>query len=540
MARGRNSRLKKSHTPVEYTQEQIQEVVKCMADPIHFMKNYVYIKHPVQGQILFSLFDYQEVMVNNFMHNRFCINLLPRQVGKTEVISAYLLWFAIFNTDKTILVTSNKSDGAKEIIAKIQNAYEELPHWLKPGIDETSWNKHTCTFDNKSRIISTTTAEDTGRGLAVSLLYCDEFAFVKDHIQEKFWDSIYPTLSTGGSCIISSTPNGDINKFAELWRAAELNAPGNKFVPFTVAWNARPGRDEAFKAAAIAALGLQKWEQEYECQFISNDHTLINTKIVSAIEKQLTGFKPAFVLPNADGINGQPFYKKINRDATYLVGVDPGTGSGKDYSVIQVIEFPSMEQVMEYRTNTVSHVELYNYLKKVLRFLEHFSKEVYFSIENNGVGQGVIALYEADEQAPQKSNFISDEGKNTLGMVTTDKNKMEACLLLKSMFENNSLRFYSMNLLKELKNYKRSKGAYEAKPGATDDCISATLIILKMLKEISIYDARAYHTLYTINLGQNTDEWVQMAYKDAKRSQMPAIDDEEYDDNEVPLPGGVI
>lgn len=532
MARNRNSRLKKSHSQIEYTQDTIAELTKCVEDPVYFMRNYVYIKHPVDGQILFSLFYYQEEMIRNFQGNRFCINLLPRQVGKTECISAYILWFAMFNPDKTIIIASNKADGAKEIISKIQNAYEELPHWLKPGIDESSWNKHTAAFDNKSRIMSFATAGDTGRGYAVSLLYCDEFAFVPDHIQEEFWTSIYPTLSTGGACIISSTPNGDINKFSELWRAAELGA--NEFKPFTVPWNARPGRDEAFKQNVISTFGLQKWQQEYECKFISSDHTLINTEIVTRIEHALKGFQPAFVLPNKH-VEAQPFYKKINRDGTYLIGVDPATGTGADFTVIQVIEFPTMEQVMEYRSNSLSTPEIYNYLKKILTFFEHFSKEVYFSVENNGVGQGILALYEKDENAPPKASLISDaEKKNALGMFTTDKNKMEACLILKNMFESGSMKLYSSVVLKELKSYKRAKGAYEAKKGATDDCISALLIVLKMLKEIATYDEKAYHTLYTINLGIDNMEWVDAVNREINGDR--PLQEEQYDENAEILP----
>lgn len=528
MARSRNSRLKKSHSQTEYGPDQVAELKKCIEDPIYFMKNYVYIKHPVQGQILFNLFDYQETMVENFQKHRFCINLLPRQVGKTECISAYLLWFAMYNSDKTIIIASNKSDSAMEIISKIQNAYEELPSWLKPGIDELSWNKHTCTFDNKSRILSFATAIDTGRTFAVSLLYCDEFAFVKDHIQEEFWTSIFPTLSTGGSCIISSTPNGDTNKFAELWRGAELAT--NIFHAFTVPWNARPGRDDKFKEDIIATFGMQKWLQEYECKFISDDHTLIDTEIISVVEKELKTFKPAFKLPNVND-KEQEFYKKINRDATYFVGVDPGNGSGSDFTAIEVIEFPSMDQIMEYRTNVISHSEIYKYLKKILKFLEHFAKEVYWSVENNGVGQGIIALYEADEKPPEKATLISDDTKKSLGMFTNDKNKMEACLLLKGLFENKNLKLFSPIILKELKHYKRAKGAYEARKGATDDCISAILIILKMLKEVSVFDDRAYHKLYTINLGQTGNDWIEEVYKETKDTQQP----EEYDESEEPL-----
>lgn len=525
MAKSKNIRLKKSHTLVEYTPEQMMEVSKCMDDPIYFMKNYVIIKEPMKGQIPFALFDYQEQMVRNFIEHRFSINLLPRQVGKTEVISAYLLWFVLFHNTKTVIVTSNVLKSAKEIITKISDAYELVPDWLKPGISEDDFNKESLSFDNKSRIIAQSTSKDTGRGYAVSILYCDEFAIVQEHIQKDFYGSVFPVLSTGGQMIISSTAGTDTDLFSEIWRAAELGT--NTFHPFTVPWNARPGRTEAFKQEVISNFGIQRWLREYENVFSSSDTTLIDTKIVSEIEAQIKGLAPAFT------IEEQPFYKKINQDATYLVGVDPGTGTGSDYTVIEVVEFPSMEQVMEYRTNTVSHSEIYAYLKKTLRFLEHFAKEVYFSVESNGVGQGILALYDNDDEQPDKAILISDDKKDALGMFTTDKNKIPSCLLLKNLFESKSLKFYSPIILKELKSYKRSKGSYEAKKGATDDCIAATLIILRILQEISMYDSRAYHKLYTINIGDSSDAWIREAHR---------IDGEEYngkdeyDEQAIPMP----
>lgn len=505
MSKSRNPRLKKAHTQSEYTQEQIIELQKCISDPIYFITKYVYIKHPIRGQILFSLYPYQETMIRNFMDNRFCINLLPRQVGKTETISAYLLWFAIFNSDKTIIITSNKADSSMEIIAKIQNAYEELPHWIKPGIDDSSWNKHMAAFDNKSKIEAVATSADAARGRAVSILYSDEFAFVPAHLQEAFFKSVFPVLSTGGQFIISSTPNGDINKFAELWRGAELG--GNVFHPFTVPWYAPPGRDEKFKEDIIKTFGLQAWLQEYECHFISNEMNLINAMIIAELEKSLASYKPAFQ------IQEQSFFKRINQDATYLVGIDPATGNGKDYSVIQVIEFPSMEQVMEYRTNSVSNVVVYAYLKKVLKFLEHFAKEVYFTVERNGVGVGILSLYEADRNPPEKAVLISEENKEGQGFFTTDKNKIESCLLLKNLFENKQVKLYSTILLKELKSYVRAKGSYSAKEGATDDCIAAILLALKLLKAISNYDPRAYHKLYH-HTNDGSEDWIKAVYGD--------------------------
>lgn len=265
MAIRRKPGLKKGNIDTEFTVYQIDELYKCASDPLYFINNYVYIKHAKRGRIKFAMYDYQEEIIRKYNAEPFNIVLSARQTGKTETSCAFLLWSAIFKPEQTILVASNKSKNAMEIIGKIQYAYEELPDWLKPGIDENSWNKHECSFDNKSRIISTTTSADSGRGMAISLLYVDEFAFVKPHISREFYDSILPTISTGGHMIVSSTPNGDVGQYAELWRGA--NAGTNEFkngITY-VPWNAPPGRDEAFKKRFIGLLGERKWRQEYEC-----------------------------------------------------------------------------------------------------------------------------------------------------------------------------------------------------------------------------------------------------------------------------------
>lgn len=176
---------------------------------------------------------------------------------------AYLLWYAIFKFDKTILIASNKNSNAMEMISRIRFAYENLPHWLKPGIQEDGWNKHSIGFDNGSRIVSTATSEDSGRGMSISLLFLDEFAFVTPAIQDEFWTAIKPTLSTGGACLMTSTPNGDMNIFAQIWRGAQVGA--NSFFPIRVRWDEPPGRDERFKEDEIGDIGERKWLQEYEC-----------------------------------------------------------------------------------------------------------------------------------------------------------------------------------------------------------------------------------------------------------------------------------
>ncbi len=514
----KNPRLKRENTIDSYTNEQVVELARCVKDPVYFIENYVKIKHPIRGLIKFKLYDYQKDMVRSYMNNTYNIVLASRQVGKTETSCAFMLWYSIFNESKTVLVVSNKSSGAKEIIAKIQLAYEELPDWLKPGIQENSWNKHECAFNNKSRIIATTTAPDSGRGLAISLLYADELAFVKPHIADTFWESIQPTLSTGGSCIISSTPNGDINLFAQLWRGAEAGING--FNPVFVKWDSVPGRGEEYKKSQIAKLGERKWLQEFECQFLSSDATLFDNMAISQMEILHKDILPQFKYDDFE------FYKYINPNMTYIVGVDPSSGSGNDYTAIQVFEFPSLHQVCEYRTNTMIPSYVYPKLKKLLNFLLKTTPNVYFSIESNSVGQGLIALYEADEN-PTNANFMSEDKKT--GMVTTAKSKIRTCLKFKELFEKGSIKIFSKTLLREMKSFVRKDGGYDHQVGATSDCISAFLIVLRVIEEIATYDENAYHMMYTYTPDEEDD----LSYLD---------DESNYDKDDIysiPMPSVV-
>ena len=504
MGRKKNPRLKPANQETEFTPQQVLELKRCMADPVYFARKYVKIQHPTKGAIPFELYDYQIEMMKAFQQNRYNIILSARQTGKSITSAVYLLWFAIFNFDKKILIASNKNKGAMEMIHRIRYAYENLPMWLKPGVTEDGWNKHSVAFDNDSRIDSTATSEDSGRGESISLLFLDEFAFVKPNIQDEFWTSILPTLSTGGACIMSSTPNGDSDLFATLWRAAQVgkgmefeDEEGHKesltFTPKHVPWDAPPGRDEKFKMQQIAMIGELKWKQEYECEFLSSDALLISSVVLGNMTPRVKQVTTMY------DIRGVEFFEDIKSDGTYLVGVDPSTGSGSDFSVIEVYEFPSLKQIAEYRSNSMSSSHLYIILKAVLRHLEQDNATVYFSVENNGVGEGIIALYESDEAPPPESIFISEEGKERLGMTTTKKVKMRACLNLKDLLEKNKMEVNSVVLLNELKSYVRKRGSYAAQYGSTDDAVSATLIVMRLLQEIAAFEQDAYDKLYSLN-----------------------------------------
>ena len=500
MAR-KNKFLKPANSEVEMTQEQMMEFVRCKEDPIYFCRNYVKIVHPTRGAIKLDLYPYQEDMIKKYQNNERVIVMSARQTGKSVVAGAYLAWYAFFNFQKTILIVSNHNQNSMEMVSRIRDIYENLPNWLKPGVDPDNFNKHELVFDNKSRIVSKATTKDSGRGLSISLLYCDELSFVNPHIQEEFWTAINPTLSTGGSAIITSTPNGDQGLFADLWRSAVAGT--SKFVNLYVPWDAPPGRDEKFKEEMIAEVGEQKWKQEFECQFISSEALLISSLFLNKITNDIKNGKPI------REIHDFTFWKHIKAGATYIIGVDPSGGGGNDFSVINIFNFPDLEQVAQYRRNTMNTNDVYNMLKNILLYIQGKGATVYFSVENNGVGEGIIALYEQDEQAPHEAVFISDsKGNNRRGFTTTSKSKIKSCITFKQLFESEIIKINSPILLTELKSYVRSKGSYAAQHGATDDCMASMLIIIRILLQMSTYDDNAYDILYTNDFGRITaDEW---------------------------------
>jgi len=278
---------KKAHTKDTYTEEQIQHIVKCM-DPdngyMYFAEHFAYIQHPVKGKLLFAPYEYQVRLMHSYHTYRFNINMMPRQTGKTTCAAIYLAWYAMFKPDQTILIAAHKYTGAQEIMSRVRYVYEMCPDYIRAGV--TSYNKGSIEFENGSRIVSQTTTGNTGRGMAISLLYCDEFAFVAPNIAEEFWTSISPTLATGGRSIITSTPNSDEDTFATIWKQAEqkFDDHGNEqelgingFHSFIAKWDEHPDRDEAWRLAETGRIGVEKFRREYGCVSASTIITLQDT-----------------------------------------------------------------------------------------------------------------------------------------------------------------------------------------------------------------------------------------------------------------------
>jgi hypothetical protein len=274
--------IKRAHRQETYTEEQINELAQCM-DPVtgylYFVNNFFFIQHPVKGKIKLEPFEYQERLMASYHNYRFNINMMPRQSGKTTCAAGYLLWYGMFHMDQTILVAAHKYTGSQEIMQRIRYAYELCPDHIRGGA--VNYNKGSIEFDNGSRIVSATTTGNTGRGMAISLLYCDEFAFVQPNIAEEFWTSISPTLATGGRAIITSTPNSDEDEFALIWRDAnkrfdeygnESDVGINGFHGFKADWWEHPDRDEAWKNAELGRIGEERFRREYGC--LTHDATV--------------------------------------------------------------------------------------------------------------------------------------------------------------------------------------------------------------------------------------------------------------------------
>jgi len=287
--------IKKAHQRETFTEQQIQELVLC-ADPNngyhHFVKNYFYIQHPVRGKMLFEPFEYQNRLLDAYHHHRFNVNMLPRQMGKTTCAAGYLLWYAMFHPDQTILISAHKFTGSQEIMQRIRYAYELCPDYIRSGV--INYNKGSIEFENGSRIVSTTTTGNTGRGMSISLLYCDEFAFVPPNIADEFWTSISPTLATGGRAIITSTPNSDEDTFATIWKEAnkkfdefgnEQDTGINGFFPYTCKWSEHPDRDDAWATAERGRIGEERFRREYNC--IAGD-SRITIKYTDGTTKSVT------------------------------------------------------------------------------------------------------------------------------------------------------------------------------------------------------------------------------------------------------------
>lgn len=497
-----NNLVKTPFKVEKFTDHQVCELALCAQDPVYFVDNYCWVQHPTRGKVKFQLYDYQKELIRCYHENRYSINMLGRQMGKTACAAAYLVWRAMFIADQTILIAAHKYAGAQEIMQRVRYTYETLPDWLRAGA--TSYNKGSIDFDNGSRIVSTTTTETTARGMSLSLIYLDEFAFVKPRIASEFWTSISPTLSTGGKCIITSTPNQDDDQFARIWKEAEkkedeygntgpiLKLGRNGFASIKFTWKEHPDRDVAWAALEKSKIGDERFRREHECEFIIADETLISPlKLVN-----MSRSEPITKL-------GQVRVYQPLSSGSYVIGWDPSLGTGGDMSAIQVFKLPYLEQVAEWQHNKTPVEGQLRTLVTILKWLKEelgSDSDLYWSVENNTIGEAALVSIREYGEENIPGTFVQEirrqgQSRGRRGFNTGHKSKMIACMRLKSYVENDKMSIKSQNLLRELKNFVARGVGFAAKEGETDDLVLATLLCLRITEVVMSWDTSTYEQL---------------------------------------------
>ena len=467
-----NPNLKRSNVPIQFTDENVKEYIKCSKDAIYFITKYVQIVNIDKGLIPFNLYDFQEEMVNLFNMNRFVICKLPRQSGKSTTVTAYMLWLILFNDNQNIAILANKGALARELLGKIQLAYEHLPTWLQQGI--MVWNKGNIELENGSKIVAAATSSSAIRGGSYNLIFLDEFAFVGNNMADEFFSSVYPTISAGltSKVFIVSTPNG-MNHFYKLWSDAEEG--NNKYASIEVHWSQVPNRDEEWKKETISNTSEAQFRQEFECEFLGSANTLIHpTKL-----KNLVFRKPI------DYWNDVEIYHNPIEGHEYAISVDTSRGLGLDYSAFLVFDISEMpyKLVAKYRDQFVSPLLYPSVISAVgMRY-----NQAFVMVEINDIGQQVADILHTDLEYDNLL-ITSTRGRGgqrigggfakqiQLGVRTTKTVKSIGCSNLKDLLENDKLIIEDFDLIAELSSFISRKNTYMAEEGSHDDLVMCAVL----------------------------------------------------------------
>ena len=486
-----NPKLKRSGVQVEYTNDQLIEITRCIKDPVYFIKNYVKIVNVDLGLIPFDMWDFQVEMVRGFHSQRFSIAKMPRQVGKTTTTAGYMLWAVLFSDDYKIAILANKGDLARDILGRIKYSYEYLPLWMQQGIME--WNKGNIVLENGSEISAYATNASGVRGGTYNLVFLDEFAFVPQNIAAEFFTSTYPVISSGKTTkvIIVSTPHG-LNQFYKMWTDAVEQR--SLYVPFEVHWSMVPGRDAAWREETIRNTSEEQFRQEFETEFIGSSATLIP----GAKLKMLAFNNPAEKEEYLD------IYEAPKPGHTYMAIVDCAEGVGLDYSVCSIIDVTEIpyKHVAKFRDNKLSAFIFPTYVYN----LANRYNRAWILVETNSVGQQVVDILHYDleyenifriESHDIKGQHIASGFKKgaAYGVKTSKTVKKIGCSNLKTLIETDKLTTTDFDTIAELNTFVRDKDSYKAEEGNNDDIVM-TLVLFSWLtaqsffKEITNSDVR--------------------------------------------------
>ena len=488
-----NPNLKKANISQEWTKEQLSEFAKCMENPQYFIEEYVRIVSLDEGLIPFKMYSFQKEMVGTFHKNRFTICKLPRQSGKSTVMISYLLHYALFNDNINIAILANKAATARDLLGRLQLAYEHLPKWLQQGV--MSWNKGSLELENGSKILASSTSASAVRGGSYNIIFLDEFAYVPSNVAEQFFSSVYPTISSGKSTkvIIVSTPHG-MNMFYKLWTDAENQR--NSYTPIEVHWSEVPGRDEKWKKETIANTSEQQFNTEFECEFLGSVNTLIN-----ASKLKVLAYKDP-IKQNA----GLTLYENPIKDHTYMITADVARGTKNDNSAFGVFDISEVpyKLVAQYKDNEIKPLLFPNKIYDVARA---YNQE-FVLIEVNDIGEQVANNLQFDLEydnlimssmrgrAGQVMGGGFSGGKAQLGIRTTKAVKAVGCSNLKQLIETDKLIVEDFDTINELSTFIVHGSSFQAEEGCNDDLVMCCVLFAwasdqTYFKELTDNDIRA-------------------------------------------------
>ena len=487
-----NPNLKKVNTAIEFTQDQILEFMKCKEDPVYFANKYVKIISLDEGLTQFHPYHFQKKLINNFHNNRFNICKMPRQTGKSTTVISYLLHYAVFNDSVNIGILANKAATARELLGKLQTAYENLPKWMQQGI--IAWNKGSLELENGSKILAASTSASAVRGMSFNILFLDEFAFVPNHVADSFFASVYPTITSGKNTkvIIVSTPHG-MNHFYRLWHDAERQK--NDYVPTDVHWSEVPGRDDKWKKTTIKNTSEAQFKVEFECEFLGS----VDTLIAPSKLKTLIYDNP---IQRSAGLD---VYEPSKENHDYVMTVDVARGVGEDYSafvVVDITEFPH-RVVAKYRNNDIKPMLFPNIIFEVAR---NYNSS-FILCEVNDIGDQVASILQYDLEYQNllmcsmrgRAGQIVGQGfsgkKTQLGVKMSKTVKKVGSLNLKTLIEEDKLIFSDYEIISELTTFISKHNSFEAEEGCNDDLamclvIYAWLVQMDYFKELTDQDVR--------------------------------------------------
>ena len=487
-----NPNLKKANTAIEFTQDQILEFMKCKEDPVYFANKYVKIISLDEGLTQFHPYHFQEKLINNFHNNRFNICKMPRQTGKSTTVISYLLHYSVFNDSVNIGILANKAATARELLGRLQTAYENLPKWMQQGI--IAWNKGSLELENGSKILAASTSASAVRGMSFNILFLDEFAFVPNHVADSFFASVYPTITSGKNTkvIIVATPHG-MNHFYRLWHDAEKQK--NDYVPTDVHWSEVPGRDDKWKKTTIKNTSEAQFKVEFECEFLGS----VDTLIAPSKLKTLIYDNP---IQRSAGLD---VYEPSKENHDYVMTVDVARGVGEDYSafvVVDITEFPH-RVVAKYRNNDIKPMLFPNIIYEVAKNYN----SAFILCEVNDIGDQVASILQYDLEYQNllmcsmrgRAGQIVGQGfsgkKTQLGVKMSKTVKKVGSLNLKTLIEEDKLIFSDYEIISELTTFISKHNSFEAEEGCNDDLamclvIYAWLVQMDYFKELTDQDVR--------------------------------------------------